>query len=118
MLDADGVLAQRAWSCPSAGFTPKPLSVACKGALVAVHRLVGADPAEELFDTCPCHTVRSADAHTVASLLAWYHKGQLALRVPHPSGALVDAIDCADAALERRKAEEIRRQTAARKESP
>ncbi|WP_333729410.1 hypothetical protein, partial [Listeria monocytogenes] len=69
------------------------------------------DNAHRLFDvdtaacdppectTCPGYYARLPEAFEVARLLPWFRKGQLALRVPYPSAALVDAIDATESAL-------------------
>lgn len=106
VLDADGIRAQKLWRCQQGG-SKDALPPACEGALRAVSRLVGAEPGE--LTACPGRYARSAAAHQVAALLPWYRKGQLHLRHPHPSGALVEAIDVTERALAQREADEIRR---------
>lgn len=110
MLDADGERYQRLWRCPRVSAPSEdPLHPSCARALANVHRLVGSDEAPPEFTTCPGHYVRKPEAHQLAAALGWYKKGQLHLRAPNPSGALVDAIDCVENALSQREADEIRR---------
>ena len=106
VLDADGKRLQRLWACPLDGHTgdPDPATIpACKGTA----SLWSVDPSE--VTRCPGWYSRQPEAHRVASALAWYRRGQLQLRDPWPSGALVDAIDVAESALARRETAELRR---------
>ena len=112
MVDGDGARAQAVWSCPrvTAPADVRPLPPAAIKALDAVHRLWGVEPDDPREVTgCPCLAARQPEAHEVAALLPWYRKGQLHLRCPHPSGAMVDAIDCTESALAAREADEMRR---------
>lgn len=112
VLDGDGAAAQRAWSCPrvTSRDDVRPLSLAAQRVLDAVHRMWGVESDEPREVTgCPCLAAREPEAHEVARLLPWYRKGQLHLRCPHPTGALVDAIDVTESALAEREADEMRR---------
>lgn len=112
VLDSDGARAQRAWSCPrvTAPDDVRPLPPEAIKALDAVHRLCGVAPDEPREWTgCPCLAARDPAAHEVAALLPWYRKGQLHLRCPYPTGAMVDAIDVTESALAAREADEMRR---------
>ena len=113
-LDADGAACQALWRCPrvTAPDDRTELPAACARALDAVHKLCGVDTAAgdpSEFRECPGLAARQPEAHEVAALLGWYRKGQLHLRVPHPSGALVSAIDTVESALAAREADEMRR---------
>lgn len=112
-LDGDGQRAQQAWRCPRVCEpSDEPLPLAQRTAIDNVHRLFGVDteagdPPE--CSTCPGYYARLPEAFEVARLLPWFRKGQLHLREPNPSGALVDAIDLVEQALSLRESDELRR---------
>lgn len=117
VIEADGIRAQKLWRCPRVCEPTKdPLPPACDSALRLASRLVGAEPG--VLTACPGHYARTAEAHQVASLLPWYRKGQLHLRVPYPSGALVEAIDVTERALAQREADDLRRVRARAESEP
>lgn len=97
---------EREWGCPH-GNRPGEPSAACKGALPAVCRLVGADP--EAITVCPGLLARRPEAAQAMAAWRWWEKGQLTVRVQHPSAALVEAIDLVDLGLKAREGEELRR---------
>ncbi|MBL0219662.1 MAG: hypothetical protein IPQ07_38080 [Myxococcales bacterium] len=116
MLDADGERAQKLWRCPRTckptDDPPAALAPLCAKAIDNAHRLVGVDVDagdEPEFTTCPSYYARLPEAFELSGLLGWYKKGQLHLRAPNPSRALVDAIDCVESALAQREADELRR---------
>jgi len=109
VLEGDAKLARDAWRCPRAGgaIDPDALDQTHRDALSRIARLTGCD-AEDLR-TCPCHYTRRPEAHEVVKLHRWLKTGSLALRCPHPSGAIVDALDEFASALSAREANDLDR---------
>lgn len=109
VIHDDGVLAQAEWRCPRAGgvIDPCALPASHREAIARVERLCGA--AEGEIQTCPGHYTRDRSAHRVATALRWLDKGALALRDPHPTAALVEALDIAQTSLSDRERDELRR---------
>jgi hypothetical protein len=109
VLDADALLAQAAWKCPRTcgNWNPTGLDADHRTALDNVCRLTGLD-AEDLR-TCPGAYTRTPDAHEAATLLRWLKSSALHLRVPHPTGAQIDALDELQNALNAREADELER---------
>lgn len=114
VFDTAGVNAQRVWRCPrvTKERSDEPLPEACQTAITAVHRLVGADVDEggtPEFTTCPCYYARVPEAYEAVRLLPLFRKSQLTLRIPHPSDAVLTAIEIVETALAQREADELRR---------
>lgn len=109
VLEADAVLHQQAWRCPRAGgsVSPEALDNAHRAALASVCRLTKSSPDD--VRTCPGHYARTPDAHEAVKLLRWLKAGALHLRVPHPSGAVIDALDELQSALGAREANDLER---------
>lgn len=109
VLARDAEAARAAWRCPRAGGTvdPDALDETHRATLDRVRRLTGCDP--EDLRTCPCHYTRRPEAHEVVKLHRWLKAGALALRCPHPSGAIVDALDEFVSALGAREANDLDR---------
>ena len=116
VLDADALLAQAAWKCPRTcgDWQPAGLDATHETALVQVRRLVDLDA--ESLRTCPGAYTRTPDAHEAAKLLRWLKAGALPMRVPHPSGAIVDALDELQSALGAREVDELERLKSKRKD--
>ena len=104
VLLADASRCASAWGC---GGEKRTLTEAQRVALDNVARVVGCDPCE--IGECPGRLLRNEDAHIVARALVWWQKGQLELRHPHPHGALVEAIDIANASVRGREHDDIER---------
>lgn len=113
VLDADGQRLQQQWRCPQVcKATEEALPAPCAKAIANVHRLVGVDPTAgdpPEFTVCPCYYARLPEAIQVSRLLRLTRQGQLSLRVPNPSGAILDAIDLVEDSLALREADEFRR---------
>lgn len=109
VLDADAEHHRAAWRCPRTcgNWNPTDLDAEHRGALDNVRRLTGLD--EEDLRTCPGAYTRTHDAHEAATLLRWLKSGALHLRVPHPTGAQIDALDELSSALSAREADELER---------
>ena len=110
VLRADAVLCREAWRCPRAeggAIDPDALPETHRAALVTVRRLTGCD--EDDIQTCPGHYARLSEAHEAVRLLRWMKAGALAQRMPHPSGAIVDALDELQNALNARESDEMDR---------
>ena len=97
---------QREWGCPHGDRRGEP-SEACRKTLPQVCRLVGAEG--DAITTCPGLLVRRPEAAQAMAAWRWWEQGQLAVRLPFPSAALVEAIDLVDLGLKAREAEELRR---------
>ena len=106
VLERDARIAQRAWACPWAGLKGKRHPDTAR-TLAAVSALVGAEEGE--ITECPGACVRRPEAHTAVVALTWWKQGQLQLRHPWPSAALVDAIDLVNQSAAAREAAELRR---------
>lgn len=109
-LDADGEHYQQAWRCPrTEGGTidPEALDAEHCAALERTRLLTGA--ADEEIRTCPGHYARLPDAYAAVELLRWFDKGQLHLRQPNPSAAVVEAVDLARGSIAARERDEIER---------
>lgn len=114
VLLGDAGRMQARWGCrysidertrlPRSGSTSDP---ECLAAIGAVEALVGAEPGE--YTGCPCATLRSGDTEQALHAYRWWKAGQLALRVGHPSAALVEAIDLIHTGLTLREADDMRR---------
>lgn len=112
----DGLAAQREWRCPRTKggcVDASALPEAQREALVRVRALCDAEEGE--VETCPGHYTRDTSAFRVVTALRWLDKGALALRDPHPTQALVDALDLAQSSLAARERDELER---ARKTTP
>lgn len=107
VLRADAALCREAWRCPFAGGESGPLDDAHQIALRRASAVVGCAPGE--LTTCPGHYARTPEAHELVNLLRWQEKGQLHLRVPNPTGVLVDALDAIAVALAARERDELDR---------
>jgi len=110
VLRADGEACQREWGCSRACDAPKPpeaLDDAHRVALARAARLYDADPDE--ITTCPGADARRPEAHRIVRALRWHRSGQLALVDPHPSGALVEALDLVQSGLAARERDELER---------
>lgn len=110
VLAADAVACQSAWRCPrSKGgeINPDALDDDHRTALARVRALTGCG-ADDLR-TCPGHYTRTAEAHELVRLHRWLKAGALPLRCPHPSGAVVDALDELASALGAREADDLER---------
>ena len=105
VLAGDAARAQRDWACPHAWHRGDP-DPSTKTALESVARLVGAGPGEIVG--CPGACVRRPEAHEGLVALRWWRQGQLQLRCPWPSAALVEAIDLIDQSVSAREAAELR----------
>jgi hypothetical protein len=105
VLTGDAARAQRAWACPHAGHRGDP-DPSTRAAVDAVARLVGAEPGE--ITGCPGACVRRPEAHEGLLALRWWKQGQLQLRCPWPSAAMVEAIDLIDTSVSSREAAELR----------
>lgn len=119
VLAADAVVYQRAWRCPrSKGgeINPDALDAAHRDALVRVQRLTGCGA--DSVRTCPGHYTRTPEAHELVKLHRWMKAGALHLRAPHPSGAVVDALDELASALGAREADDLERLRRKPKEAP
>lgn len=116
VLKGDGETCQREWMCPRAKggrIDPDALPETHRAALDRVAALCHAEPGELV--ACPGHYTRDPAAHRVAVSLRWLEKGSLALRDPHPTAALVEALDLAQNSLADRERDELRR---AREQQP
>lgn len=116
MLRSDAATCQQEWRCPrvKGGRVDRDaLPEAHQGALVRVERLCGAGAGELL--TCPGHYTRDPGAHRVVTALRWLRAGALHLRDPHPSAALVEALDIAQGSIADREHDELER---ARRKAP
>lgn len=110
VIHADGLLAQSEWRCPRAkggSIEEAALPEAQRAALARVRLLCDAGDGE--VETCPGHYTRDVAAHRVVTALRWLESGSLALRDPHPTQALVDAIDLTQASLAARERDDLRR---------
>lgn len=106
----DAALYQRAWRCPrtkGGKIDPASLGADQLAALERVRRLTGCDP--EDLRTCPGHYTRLPEAHEATRLLRWLQRGALHLRVPHPLGTQIDALDELQDSLSAREADELER---------
>ena len=106
VMRSDAAVFQRLWACPYAGHRGAPAPETGR-TIAAVERLTGALPGEVVG--CPGACVRREEAHEALSALRWWRNGQLHLRVPHPSAALVEAIDLIDTSVSAREGAEMRR---------
>jgi hypothetical protein len=111
-LERDGVRDQEAWKCPRRDLPrhappqPEPItSPQAKQALEWVANLTGA----EGLCTCPLYYARLEWVSDVIRLRRWWKSGQLAQRLPHPSGVVVDAIDAIEDSITAREAWEMQR---------
>ena len=110
VLRADAAIYRAAWRCPRAkGGTidPDALDDVHRAAITRVCALTGCDDTD--VRTCPGHYARTPQAHEVVRLLRWQRAGQLQMRMPHPLGTVVDALDEAAQAVSAREADEIAR---------
>lgn len=110
MLRSDAVTCQTEWRCPrvkGGRIDRDALPEAHQAALVRVERLCGAGEGELL--TCPGHYTRDAGAHRVVTALRWLRAGALHLRDPHPTAALVEALDIAQGSIADREHDELER---------
>lgn len=110
VLEGDAAVYQREWRCPrkqGGAIDPEALDAPHQAALDRVRRLAGCDP--EDVCTCPGYYVRRPEAHEAVKLLRWLKAGALSLRCPHPSGAVIDALDELQGALSAREAAELER---------
>lgn len=109
-LTADVALHRERWRCPRAeggAVDPSALGEAHRAALERTRALTGADEGE--FRTCPGHYARMPEAFAAVELLRWFDKGQMHLRCPHPTPAVVEAIDLARGSVAARERDEIER---------
>jgi hypothetical protein len=109
VLAADAVACQSAWRCPRVGgaIDPDALDDDHRTALARVRSLTGCGVDD--VRACPGHYTRTADAHELVRLHRWLKAGALPLRCPHPSGAVVDALDELASALGAREADDLER---------
>lgn len=110
VLAGDAVTCQKAWRCPrtkGGAINPDALDDDHRAALDRVRALTGCDADD--VRTCPGHYTRTPEAHEVVKLHRWMKAGALALRLPHPSGVVVDALDEFATALNAREADELDR---------
>jgi hypothetical protein len=109
VIRADGIAARGEWRCPRAGGAVDPVALpeAQQDALARVRLLCEADSGE--VETCPGHYTRDPAAHRVVTALRWLESGSLALRDPHPTQALVDALDITQTSLAARERDDLRR---------
>jgi len=110
VLAGDAVACQRAWKCPRSkggAINPDALDDDHRATLDRVRTLTGCDADD--VRTCPGHYTRTPEAHEAVKLHRWLKAGALALRSPHPSGVVVDALDEFAAALSAREADELER---------
>ncbi len=102
-----GLAAQKVWNCPRRpGAAPAPIGVTDGAALLALDNVRDLTFAEGL-QTCPLWYTRLEWLGDVLKLRRWFAKGQLALKVPHPSGALCDAIDCIEDSVALRESHDL-----------
>lgn len=116
MLRSDAATCQQEWRCPrvkGGRIDEAALPEGHRAALARVRRLCGAEDGEIL--TCPGHYTRNVGAHRVVTALRWLRAGALPLRDPHPSAALVEALDLAQDSLADRERDELER---ARRKAP
>jgi hypothetical protein len=118
VLAADAVACQSAWRCPRVGgaIDPDALDDDHRTALARVRSLTGCSADD--VRTCPGHYTRTAEAHELVRLHRWLKAGALPLRCPHPSGAVVDALDELASALGAREADDLERLRRKPKEAP
>jgi hypothetical protein len=118
VLAADAVACQSAWRCPRVGgaIDPDALDDDHRAALARVRSLTGCSADD--VRTCPGHYTRTAEAHELVRLHRWLKAGALPLRCPHPSGAVVDALDELASALGAREADDLERMKRKPKEAP
>jgi hypothetical protein len=109
VLAADAVACQSAWRCPRVGgaIDPDALDEEHRAALDRVRALTGCDDND--LRTCPGHYTRTPEAHEVVRMHRWLKAGALHLRVPYPTGAMVDALDLFAESLAAREADELER---------
>ena len=105
VVEGDAAQWQKRWHCPFAGYDGTPPDDLTP-TLAHVERVLGC--AGEIT-RCPGSYARTEDAAKIAGLYSWWLKGQLAMRCPAPSGAVVDAIDAMHSAVEAAKADGLRR---------
>lgn len=110
VLLSDAEHYRRAWMCPrreGGRIAPDELGPDQRAALERARRLTrcGADD----LRTCPGHYVRLPEAEEAVRLLRWLKSGALALRLPFPSGAQIDALDELQSALGAREADDLER---------
>lgn len=85
---------QQQWRCPHAPVPATgPLPEPCSEALARVGRVCGAPG----LTTCPYAALREKWVHDAAQAREWWDKGQLQLRLGHPTLALMQAIDAMNA---------------------
>jgi hypothetical protein len=113
VLRADGEACQREWGCPRVCAGPVALDAVHRDALDRATRLFDAEPGE--LTACPGVYARRPEAHRIVKALRWHRSGQLALIDPHPTGALVDALDLVQSGLAARERDELER---ARQKAP
>ena len=106
VLEADAARYRRVWGCPYGDRRGAP-APETQSTIVAVSRLVGAEPGE--ITTCPGLCARHSHAHEALSAVRWYRAGQLQLRVPYPTEVLAEAIDLIENSVSAREGAEMRR---------
>ena len=110
VLLSDAEHYQTAWMCPrrkGGRIAPDELTPDTQAALERVRRLTRCS-ADDLR-TCPGYYVRLPEAEEAVRLLRWLRAGALPLRLPHPSGAQIDALDELQSALGAREADDLER---------
>jgi hypothetical protein len=105
--ESDGKYFQEVWQCPRRKNCPpaRPLGPKAQETLAGVATLTMA----EGLETCPLYYARLDWVCDVVRLRRWYLKGQLGLRMPHPSAVIVDAIDAIEDSVSMREAHDIDR---------
>lgn len=104
VLRADGEMFRQRWGCPRAGCSAPPAAHQTERAEVTrsvarVLRMTDAEAAEEFRGTCPRAALYREYMGEVVTLHRWWKSGQLALHIPCPSRALLDAVDAVEEGL-------------------
>lgn len=109
VLRSDAAIARAAWRCPRAGgrIDPDALDAAHRAAIASTCALTGCDASD--LRTCPGFYARTPEAHEAVKLLRWQRAGQLQMRMPHPSGAVVEALDAVAQSVSARERDEMER---------
>lgn len=110
VLRADADIHRAAWRCPRAkggAIDPDALDDAHRGAIAKACALTGCDDTD--VRTCPGYYARTPQAHEVVRLLRWQRAGQLQMRMPHPLGTVVDALDEVSSSVSARERDEMER---------
>lgn len=113
MLRSDARTLQQAWGCRRAGCKPEdspeqaPKRAEVTRAVCSVLHVPEGEAAEVFRGQCPRATLYEPHMVEVARLHRWWKARQLALYVPFPSEAMLDAIDAVEDGVRDYEAEMI-----------